>query len=481
MVKDTVIVKAWGKTIAKIVENNRGTYDFSMNPKNALPFSDIKMKTMGITYNFSHIVHQYGLPGLINDSLPGQYGHQVLDEFFMKHSGRLPTPLEKLQILGDNTLGALIYEPEILTGKKGNKSAILDIAELYEETRKVLYGEQDFELEQIIAISNSAAGGAQPKAVVGIDPIRGKMYVGKKSEPLPSGFIHGIVKFDNLIYTRNGAKPTFYENNNVSKTTTEYIYSILAKKSGINMPNTHLIEDGMGGHHFCVERFDIKKKDDAVERIHMHSLSGLMHHHPGETTLSYERLFNVGVKLNIPHEDIEMLFRTMIFNIVFANRDDHTKNFSYLMENNGIWRSAPAYDLTFAPSKKHQMLFGVKDVNNIQREDLLSIANTYHIRDAGATIDQIIDVKYSYLSELSAQYNIKPIWVDQIFNITSDIDKKIGGERTFVITDPEGTKTDNDINAQIELIAEAAQEGASLEDAVCSLKSSENQQDLKIT
>jgi serine/threonine-protein kinase HipA len=432
MVNDTIFVKAWGETIAKVIENNFGTYDFIMNPDNKLPFSKIKMPTMGKPYNFSNISYQHGLPGLVSDTLPGQYGNAVLNEFFMQHLGRLPSPLEKLQILADNTMGALTYIPEILSEKKTDKVAIMDMSKLYEETKRVLHGESNFELEKIIAISNSAAGGAQPKATVGLDFIHKKMYVGKKSEPLPSDFVHAIVKFDNLTYKRDSAVRTFYDETGVSKTKTEYIYSLLANKCGILMPKTYLIEDPESGIHFGVERFDIKTNEDkTTERIHMHSLSGLVHHHTGETTYSYENIFKVGTKLNIPHADMENLFKTMVFNIVFANRDDHTKNFSYLMDKNGVWTAAPAYDLTFAPSKRHQMLFGLKSVDQLTRIDLTKMANTYRIKNAEEIIDLIVDVKHSSLIDLSTQHGIQKIWSERVLNLTSGIDAELIGKKYF--------------------------------------------------
>lgn len=425
MVNDTLIVKAWGETVAKIIENDKGTYDFIMNPTNTLPFSPIKITKMGEPYNFSHLEHQYGLPGLISDSLPGKYGNTFLEEFFIRHFKKAPTTIEKLQILGSNTMGALTYEPEKLHERSKSTQAIFQMSELYEETKKALFGESEFELEKIIALSNSAAGGAQPKAIVGLNPNQKSMYVGKKSDPLPDGFVHAIVKFDNLLYTREPQSKTLYDELHLSKTLTEYIYSILARKCGITIPETYLIDDGNGGSHFAIERFDIQKQNANVERLHMHSLSGLMHHNSAETTFDYTNLFRVGLKLNIPHEDMINLYRIMIFNIVFANRDDHSKNFSYLMDQNGKWRASPAYDLTFVPSAKHQMLFDYKPVSEINRKHLIKIADEFNIRNSGAMIDQTIAVKNDYLRPMSAEYGISPVWVDRILALTKNTDQSI--------------------------------------------------------
>lgn len=434
MVNDTLVVKAWGYPIAKIVENDKGAYDFIMNPSNTLPFSPIKITKMGEQYDFSHIHHQYGLPGLISDSLPGKYGNTFLEEFFVRHFKTLPTTIEKLQILGSNTMGALTFEPEKLSPSQATIEPMLQMTELYEETRKALFGESDFELEKIIAISNSAAGGAQPKAIVGLHPDQKIMYVGKKSDPFPDGFVHAIVKFDNLLYSREHQVKTVYDELNLSRTVSEYVYSKLARKCGIIMPKTHLIEDGGGRVHFAVERFDIINKGEGIERLHMHSLSGLMHHNTAETTFDYTNLFRVGIRLNIPHSDMENLYRIMVFNIVFANRDDHSKNFSYLMDRTGKWSAAPAYDLTFAPTKKHQMLFDYKLVSDIDRKHLIKIAEEYNIRNSGEIIDVTIAVKNDHLRSMSTAYGIKPQWATRILDLTDSIDRSIGGSKIFGIS-----------------------------------------------
>ena len=67
----------------------------------------------------------------------------------------------------------------------------------------------------------------------------------------------------------------------------------------------------------------------------------------------------------------------MVFNVLSANCDDHVKNFSFLMDRQGNWRMAPAYDLTFAynPNNKwiseHQMKINNK-ASSITEDDLIA-------------------------------------------------------------------------------------------------------------
>ncbi|MCF6308896.1 MAG: HipA domain-containing protein [Sulfurimonas sp.] len=235
-----IIVKAWGDVVAKIKHKN-GLNHFSLSPDNHLDFSPIKLKQRGVNYEFSHLPFQKGLPGMISDSLPGVYGKEYLDEFFIKHFQFKPTYIEALQFLGENTMGALTYEPEHEKINHERVNAIFDAKELYKETNKALHGGADFSINEIIAISNSAASGARPKAIVGFNPVTKKMFVGSKFEFLPKGYIHSIVKFDNLIY-KNALSGVSNEEK-ASQTKGEYIYSLIAKEVGIEMANTYLIED----------------------------------------------------------------------------------------------------------------------------------------------------------------------------------------------------------------------------------------------
>lgn len=413
-----LFVKAWGETIGKLVEHDGKTL-FALSPKNDLEFSPIQLKEKDKLYDFSHLAFQRGLPGLINDSLPGQYGQEYLNEFFVQHFQYTPSVMETLQFIGDNTMGALTYEPSILSDKDG-AGAVLQAKELYEQTKLALNGKAELSLAKIIAISNSAASGARPKAIVGLNPQTNEIFVGKKGDYIPDGFTHSIIKFDNLMYGSNRGVPTAYEEEKISKTITEHIYALLAKQCGINMPKTSLIETD-GGVHFAVERFDIKKTPGGVERLHMHSLSGLMHHNPAETTFDYMNAFRVGLKLNIPHEDMVNLYRIMVFNIVFGNKDDHSRNISYLMDKNGKWKAAPAYDLTFTYNRHHQMLFNLKNVLEIDRKHLIHMGEEFKIQHCNEIISKTIEVKHTLLAELAAQYGVRQ-WAESVIEITSRID-----------------------------------------------------------
>lgn len=412
-------VKAWGETIGKLVEHN-GKNLLALSPNTELSFSPIQLKEKNKLYDFSHLAFQHGLPGLINDSLPGQYGQEYLNDFFVQHFKYHPSVMETLQFIGDNTMGALTYEPSILSDKDG-AGVVLQAKELYTQTKLALSGKAELSLAKIIAISNSAASGARPKAIVGLNHQNNEIFVGKKGETIPDGFTHSIIKFDNLMYGAYRGIATPYEDEKISKTITEHIYAILAKKCGIIMPETSLIETD-GGVHFAVERFDIKKTLNSVERFHMHSLSGLMHDNPSETTFDYMNVFRVGLKLNIPHDDMINLYRIMIFNIVFGNKDDHSRNISYLMDKSGKWRAAPGYDLTFTYNKHHQMLFNLRNVSEIDRTHLIQMGEEFKVQQCDEIISKTIEVKHTFLPELATQYGVRR-WGEEVIELMATVDQ----------------------------------------------------------
>jgi len=409
-----VSIKAWGEVVAKLTELN-GIYYFSLSPENSLNFSPIKLKEKAKSYEFSSLSFQNALPGLVNDSLPGVYGKEYLDSFFLKHFKTTPTIIETLQFLGENTMGALTYEPTLEHKNLRRENLILEASQLYDETKKALLGEADFSINEIIAISNSAAAGARPKAIVGFNKDTQKMHIGLKHTELPQGFVHAIVKFDNLLYNKSEAFSSFMSS---SQTIGEYLYYLAATKAGVVMSPSCLVESD--GYHFVTQRFDIEQNRDTIERLHMHSLSGMMHHNPAETTFGYENIFKICELLSISHEDKVQYFKTMLFNLIFGNTDDHSRNFSFLMDSKGKWRGAPAYDLTFSMNKRHQMMFEYKNGADVDEKHILKMAQEYNIKNAASMIEEMLEIKHSFLKELATQYGVLS-WYEQVLHKTAKV------------------------------------------------------------
>jgi serine/threonine-protein kinase HipA len=204
-------------------------------------------------------------------------------------------------------------------------------------------------LEQILQIGTSA-GGARAKAIINWNE-KDNIILPGHVKPQP-GFDGWLIKFDGVSENRDKelADPLGYGR-------IEYAYYLLAQKAGIEMAESRLLEEG-GRAHFMTKRFDRV----GGEKIHMTSLCGLGHfdfNDPAAT--SYEQAFVLARKIQIPRDDIAQLFKRMVFNLVFRNQDDHTKNIAFLMDREGAWQLSPAFDVAYSYNpkglwtSKHQM------------------------------------------------------------------------------------------------------------------------------
>lgn len=321
-----------------------------------------------------------GLPGVFYDSLPDGWGLLLMDRYFRQHAINLSaiSPLERLAYLGDRAMGALSYEPAIPVKVKKSKHT-LSLALLASECEQILQGHEDDILPELI-IAGGSSGGARPKVLIGYHPKNQQICTGMQI--LPDGFQHYLVKFGAMMDMNNSAE-------------IEYAYSLMAKACGIKMADTKLFNIEKFGKAFATIRFDRKKN----QRIHMHSLSGLLHANYRIPNLDYIDFLKATWLLT---QDFSMViegFRRMVFNVLMHNRDDHSKNFSFLLLDNG-WQLSPAYDLTFSTGMagEHTMTIAGEGANPTQ-EHLLKVANQLEIdpHSASEIIDHIADIRSLWL------------------------------------------------------------------------------------
>jgi serine/threonine-protein kinase HipA len=268
-----------------------------------------------------------GLYGVFNDSLPDGWGRLLLDRTVEKHGvrrGQL-NPLDRLAYVGRNGMGALSYEPDLSRYSGAETPLALD--RLAEESAIMLAGESEEVFEELLRLNGSSAG-ARPKIVAQVSADKRKIVHGESL--LRSGFEHWMIKFANAQDPRDiGA--------------IEYAYSLMARDAGVIMPETHLFRTRKRGY-FGVKRFD-RTGDN---RVHMHSLSGLIHADHRVPTLDYNLILRVVLVLTKNIVEVEKAYALACFNVLAHNRDDHAKNFSFLLNDSYAWVFAPAYDLTFS-------------------------------------------------------------------------------------------------------------------------------------
>ena len=309
-----------------------------------------------------------GLFGVFNDSLPDGWGRLLLDRSVEKHGvvrGQL-SPLDRLAYVGSRGMGALSYVPELTAGQADAASLSLD--RLAEDSATVLKGESGEVFEELLRLSGSSSG-ARPKIVAQVSADKESIIHGEQE--LAPGYSHWMIKFPSSQDARDiGA--------------IEYAYSLMAKEAGIAMPETHLFRTKRS-RYFGAKRFD----RDGSRRIHMHSLSGLIHADHRTPSLDYDLLLSVTMRLTRDVEEVEKVFRLACFNVLAHNRDDHAKNFSFLLNTRNEWVFAPAYDLVFSygPGGEQSTLV-MGEGKQPKEEHLLRLAKQHRIKNATAILEQ---------------------------------------------------------------------------------------------
>ena len=300
-----------------------------------------------------------GLFGLFNDSLPDGWGCLLLDRKLRKRALSYDsiTPLSRLSMIGRNPMGALEYEP---ADEAAEEVGNVELDSLSGEVDKILAGNDSDVLDELLKL-NGSSGGARPKIVSYVSDDRQQIIHGGANPP--AGFTPWIIKFSERYDKLNSGE-------------TEYRYSLAAKEAGIDMPPTHLFPSKNGGGYFGVQRFDRTPQG----KVHVHTACGLLHASHRFSCLDYENLLKLTLVLTRDITQAEEMVRRMVFNVKSGNRDDHSKNFSFLLNKNFEWRLAPAYDLTPSAGINGEQTAMVNGKGrNITDDDLIAAAKVADI------------------------------------------------------------------------------------------------------
>jgi len=348
------------------------------------------MPVRSAAYSFPALAESFrGLPGMVADSLPDDFGNAVIDAWLARQ-GREPDSLnavERLCYIGTRGMGALEYQPALgPTRQPANDLQVSELVKLASDvlaereglTTTLQEGDSQEAIRDILLVGSSA-GGARAKAVIAYNPQTGAVRSGQLDAP--EGFEHWLLKFDGVDSHREVGNAKGYG-------AIEYGYANMALAAGIHMADCRLLEEG-GRRHFMTRRFDRAGN----EKLHMQSLAALEHFdfkQPG--AYSYEQALLVIRRLDLSHAAVEQQFRRMVFNIVARNHDDHVKNIAFLMRQDGQWALSPAFDMTYAYNPngvwtaQHQMsVAGKRDGFTV--ENLRACAQTASMkRDAAERI-----------------------------------------------------------------------------------------------
>ena len=338
------------------------------------------------------------LPAFVADSLPDSWGNQLFDLWRQQNhlSNADITPLDKLSFIGKRGMGALEFLPELTRERKSEKIDIKSLADLAErifterENVRIL-PEESISMQSLLTVGTSA-GGRQPKAIIAINRETGEIRSGQIAGL--EGYDYYLLKFGNPHYCSAELEMTYYE---------------LATSAGITMMSSELYPVE-GNNHFMTKRFD----RDGERKLHTQTLAAI---YPDAD--SYEQLISVCRKLHLPEADCQEVFRRMVFNILSNNTDDHNKNFSFIMQRDGSWRLAPAYDITYIidsggylPNEDHCLYIRAK-LQGITYEDVAQFARDNGIRRPDAIIRDVVESLKQFRT-IAEKYGVVEQWTGRV-------------------------------------------------------------------
>ena len=312
----------------------------------------------------------YGLHGVFADSLPDTWGRKVQDAEFIKIDIIEPTALQRLAFIGKNGIGALRYHPA-QRFPKGEE--LVHLAELRKATQRIMEGEIDEISEQLLK-SGGSAGGARPKFLVDIHTTNHQEI----------RYTHGV--YDNdfipvILKVPNTGLDQFQR--------IEYTYSQIARYAGIDIPNHYLISGEKSDlAFFAIERFDIRP---GGERFHIHTLAGLLNMDYRESTPDSNTFLRTVDDVTRDHRQVVEGYRRIVFNYIGSNKDDHAKNFCFLMNGKGEWSLSPAYDLGYSKGDNdlHQMRLG-NILRNAEVKDFKKLARDFDISKWAGIVEKTL-------------------------------------------------------------------------------------------
>lgn len=342
---------------------------------NQLKFDDNPQTTKEKPFN--------GLFGVFADSLPDAWGYLLIKKRLSAKQIAIESlnALDHLTFAGKNSMGALQYKPSV---ELEQEAIEINLDKLNDNISEVLSGESSVVIDDMFRRGGSP-GGARPKIYAGYNPKTDSLISGIAN--LPEDYEHWIIKFAAGVDSKDIAN-------------IELAYYKMALDSGIEMSECRVFTSDTGNSYFGTKRFDRIGND----KLHMLSAAGLLHDDYEHSTLDYGNLIFQAKKLTNSAQAAEQMFRRTVFNVLSHNRDDHSKNFAFLMDSEGVWSLAPAYDLTFSSSSQgYHSTSCARNYVDPGRKELLELANALSINKAKVTIDEIkgITDRWRIYAELS--------------------------------------------------------------------------------
>ena len=409
MKKVQVYYEGWGERwlLGTLADNGREVlFEYSAEAiRQGLELSPRHLKLREAAYG-DFPQHQSRLPGLVADSLPDGWGLLLMDRLFRKN-GRDPSalsPLDRLAFINGRALGALTFEPSEVNLLSREDVHLLELA----KEAQAIIADKDSDALRQLALMGGSPHGARPKVLVHYNPDTGFMSTqpGQGTRPW-------LVKFQ-------------AQDEHKEVCAIEHLYAMLARECGLDMPATRYFDLDKKLSGFGIERFDVH---DGM-RVPVHTLAGALHaNFRLPSSVDYGTFLRATRMFTRDEREVQKAYERALFNVVFNNRDDHAKNFSFRLSRDRRWQLAPCYDLTFCegPGGEHQM-----DVcgegRNIQRKHLTELAKQGGVDAAWAAgaLDRVLKVGPRFKA-LSTKAAIRPTTAKRIVAAIETNTKRLAG------------------------------------------------------
>jgi serine/threonine-protein kinase HipA len=396
-----VEVFAWDRWVGRIAQNPAtGFYAFAYTEewrRTGIELAPFHMPLGAEPYEFPELAPQtfYRLPAMFADALPDTFGNALVDAWMAENGVDRAdiTALDRLAYAADRAMGALTFRPP--AGPEPEAPAIIQLADLVVAARSAVRGDASTSagltdaLKQLIQVGTSA-GGARAKAVILFNRETAQIRSGQAAyEP---GFVHYLLKLDGVAhYGMDGRVDDLGASAPFGRI--EYAYFTMARAAGLDMAESSLLPEGPRAH-FLTRRFD---RGPEGSRHHVITLCALAHLDFNQAGAhSYDQYLGAVRRLGLGPDAMAQAYRRMVFNVAGVNRDDHTKNLSFLRTEGGDWELAPAYDVTYAHNaegawtQRHQMQVNGR-TEHIGLDDLYAVGDRNDVPAYKRVVAEVLD------------------------------------------------------------------------------------------
>lgn len=276
--------------------------------------------------------HDSVFHGAIADTAPDAWGRRVIARDHAKRRKDNPhlaalTEMDYLLAVDDfSRVGALRLRDADgrwhRTAAAGRRSTppLIELDRIFQASRALERGRETTEDLRYLQGKGTSLGGMRPKCTM-VDE---------------DGWL-AIGKFPSVGDTR-------------SVTRGEVLALKLASRAGIDAAPARIVQLDEAPVA-VIRRFD---RDGADGRIPYQSVASLLQASREEDRSYTEIADAIRAHGHAPTQDVQQLWRRLVFNLLITNVDDHLQNHGFLHVERGLWRLAPAFDINPFPDKDRE-------------------------------------------------------------------------------------------------------------------------------